>query len=119
MSEKEIPKRCACTGANLDKFIQPIILKVLSKEPLTRYEVVKRISQYSIFSAEKPDASGVYRYIATFQENGLVQRLPERQADTRILFTVTLLGKECIENWIHTLEDYNDSIGTLISELNK
>ena len=52
---------CPCSGANLPRFVQPVILAVLSSGPLHGYLVVQRLAETSLFRKQPPDATGVYR----------------------------------------------------------
>ena len=54
---------CPCSGANLPRFVQPVILAVLSSGPLHGYLVVQRLAETSLFRKQPPDATGVYRML--------------------------------------------------------
>ena len=58
-------EKCACGGDYLDRFLQPVILSILTGEPCTGYAVIKRIPEYTTFSSGSPDPTGVYRYLKT------------------------------------------------------
>lgn len=49
---------CPCSGANLPRFVQPVILAVLSSGPLHGYLVVQRLAETSLFRKQPPDATG-------------------------------------------------------------
>ena len=53
---------CPCSGANLPRFVQPVILAVLSSGPLHGYLVVQRLAETSLFRKQPPDATGVEEY---------------------------------------------------------
>ena len=63
---------CPCMGGTLDKLIQPAILSVLSYGPLHGYMLAERIGKMTSESAEKPDLSGIYRFLKTMEKRGLV-----------------------------------------------
>ena len=107
---------CACQGANLDKFIQPIILKVLSDKKCTRYQVRKEIGNYITFKEDLPDTAGVYRYISSLEERGMVKKYDNNGQQ---LFAATKDGNACLDNWIRTLHDYEKIIKKLTDELEK
>lgn len=107
---------CACQGANLDKFIQPIILKVLSEKSCTRYQVRKEIGNYTTFKKELPDTAGVYRYISSLEERGMVEKHEENGQQ---LFATTEDGKQCLGRWIETLHEYQLVINKLMKELSE
>lgn len=58
---------CPCSGANLPRFVQPVILAVLSSGPLHGYLVVQRLAETSLF--RKP-ASGCHRRLPDVEEYG-------------------------------------------------
>ena len=45
---------CPCSGANLPRFVQPVILAVLSSGPLHGYLVVQRLAETSLFRKQPP-----------------------------------------------------------------
>ena len=48
---------CPCSGVNLPRFVQPVILAVLSSGPLHGYLVVQRLAETSLFRKQPlPDA---------------------------------------------------------------
>jgi len=106
--------KCACSGMNLDKFIQPIILSLLKKESLTRYEAVKSIRKFSIMKENIPDSAGIYRTFALLEDHGMICTVEDGD---RIAYTITEEGAQCLETWKETLNAYARSIDTLITEL--
>ncbi len=65
-------EECPCAGRTLDKLIQPAILVVLAEGPLHGYRLAERIGELSMFGGQKPDASGVYRFLKTMERRGMV-----------------------------------------------
>ena len=63
---------CPCTGATLDKLIQPAILAVLADGPIHGYGLAERLGVMPAFAGEKPDVSGVYRFLKAMERRGLV-----------------------------------------------
>ena len=64
---------CPCEGGTLDRLIQPAILVVLADGPLHGYGLTERIAALPGFSGNKPDVSGVYRFLKTMEGKGLVE----------------------------------------------
>ena len=52
---------CPCSGANLPRFVQPVILAVLSSGPLHGYLVVQRLAETT---------SGCHRRLPDVEEYG-------------------------------------------------
>ena len=64
---------CPCSGANLPRFVQPVILAVLSSGPLHGYLVVQRLAETSLFRKQPPDATGVYRMLRNMEQEGVLE----------------------------------------------
>jgi DNA-binding PadR family transcriptional regulator len=108
---------CACTGATLDKLIQPAVLAVLAEGPLHGYRLAERIGALPSFGGEKPDVSGVYRYLKAMQRKGLVLsswNLSE-SGPAKKTYEVTPAGRRCLRRWVRTLEHYRDAIAALLT----
>ncbi len=102
--------KCACTGNNLEKFMQPIILHILSGGSMTGYRVCKQISNYITYSDNKADMSATYRYLKQMKERGLLE---ERDGT----YSISESGKECLENWKDTLNNYQNTLKQLLKQL--
>lgn len=107
--------KCACCGSNLDRFLQPIILSILTAGPLTGYAIVKRIADYSTFKGNGPDPTGVYRYLKIMAAKGMLQRVEGE--DGKDLYALGPDGPACLERWLGTLEEYAQQVDTLRTEL--
>ena len=58
---------------NLPRFVQPVILAVLSSGPLHGYLVVQRLAETSLFRKQPPDATGVYRMLRNMEQEGVLK----------------------------------------------
>ena len=54
---------CPCSGATLDKLVQPAILAALTEGPIHGYRLAERINEMAGLFGEKPDVSGIYRFL--------------------------------------------------------
>ena len=52
---------CPCSGATLDKLVQPAILAALTEGPIHGYRLAERIKEMVGTCGDKPDVSGIYR----------------------------------------------------------
>lgn len=107
---------CPCSGGTLDKLIQPAILAVLSRESSHGYRIAERISEIPHFMGEKPDVSGIYRFLKTMESKGLVVSswdTPGRGHAKR-RYTITAAGEACLTQWVGTLEEYLATITALL-----
>lgn len=108
--------QCACAGRNLDKLIQPAILAILSQGPIHGYGLAERIGRLPICGGQPPDATGIYRFLKTMEDRGMVswtwdlsQRGPARKT-----YEITPQGDRCLEQWVETLEQYRQAINALV-----
>ncbi len=107
---------CPCMGATLDRLVQPAILVILAAGPLHGYRLTERIGALPGFAGNKPDVSGVYRFLKTMESRGLVEfswDLAER-GPARKAYQITAAGERCLRRWIKTLEAYREGIAVLL-----
>ncbi|MCI8645909.1 MAG: radical SAM protein [Firmicutes bacterium] len=104
-----------CTGANLDRFVQPAILSLLLDECLTAYQIHGRLTDYSMYRDRPPDMAGVYRYTKSLKDRGLLEQ--KQSSKNRTMYSITPEGRRFLRSWISTLESYRDSIGLLLKEM--
>jgi len=112
---------CPCGGNNLDKLVQPALLAILTEGPLHGYALAERIGKMPISGRQAPDAAGVYRFLKSMENNGLVVcswDLSE-SGPARKSYQITPAGRECLARWIDTLEQYRRSITALLKTARK
>lgn len=114
-----LKKKCACNGSNLDKFIQPVILYILSKNECSGYRIIQEMGTFVLFKDGLPDATGVYRYLKSMENRGHIEACEYYNENNiqKKKYKITELGLECLGNWKHTLMEYQDTIGQLIQEI--
>jgi PadR family transcriptional regulator, regulatory protein PadR len=112
---------CPCTGGTLDRLIQPAILAVLAEGPLHGYRIAERIGAMPGFAGQKPDVSGVYRFLKAMQRKGMVLSSWDlsEAGPAKKSYQITPAGKRCLKRWIGTLEAYRESITSLLSAARK
>ena len=121
---KQTPKtfsQCPCVGATLDKLIQPAILAILSKNSLHGYELARKIGDIPHFLDEAPDISGVYRMLKALEKRGIVTSgwdISQGGRPKRV-YSITDLGRQCLENWNVTLFNYHKIVGSLLKTTQK
>lgn len=112
---------CPCAGVTLDKLIQPAVLTVLAQGGLHGYKIAERISEMPMFKGQRPDASGVYRFLRSMEKRQLVVSswdVSDRGPAKR-LYRLTAAGQECLSHWIGTLKEYRHDIGALLAAARK
>ena len=107
--------RCACEGKNLSKFIQPVILSIVSGGGVSGYRIVKEVAKYATFRENPPDPTGVYRYLRDMEEKGILANEAADGEDSR--YVLTDHGRWCLQNWKHTLRTYIQSLEKLSAQL--
>jgi len=103
----------------MEKFIQPAVLSLISKEPLHGYLIVQRLRQMPMFEAHAPDAAGVYRLLKVMQKRGLIVGawdLSQSGAAKKQL-RITGLGRECLRRWVVTLRAYHGQLGAMLKDI--
>jgi DNA-binding PadR family transcriptional regulator len=112
---------CPCDGGTLDRLIQPAILVVLAEGRQHGYRLVQRISALPGFAGQKPDASGVYRFLKTMQRKGLVESAWDvsERGPAKKSYQMTAAGRQCLRRWIRTLENYRRGITGLLGAARK
>ena len=110
------PRECACEGGSLDKLIQPAILVVLVKGPLHGYRLAEQIGQSPMFGGQKPDVSGIYRFLKTMEKQGMVESSWDvaKSGPAKKSYQITSVGEACLERWIKTLEHHRQGITELL-----
>jgi len=97
------------------------MLAVLARGPLHGYELAKKVSEIPHFLSEAPDVSGVYRMLKTLEKRGMVTSDWEMAQGGRPkrLFTITHEGRQCLEHWVTTLQNYHKTVGSLLKNTQK
>ena len=99
------------------RFVQPIVLSVLSEGPTHGYAILQRIGETRLWKGEKPDPAGVYRTLKNMEERGLISSVEDGQE--RRLYSLTAEGRECSKVWIQTLRSYRLGLSEVITMLDE
>jgi DNA-binding PadR family transcriptional regulator len=112
---------CPCDGGTLDRLIQPAILAVLADGPLHGYRLAERIGELPGFTGQKPDVSGVYRFLKTMEQRGVVASTWDLSTSgpAKKCYQITAAGQQCLHRWINTLENYRRGITALLAAARK
>ena len=113
---KEELSGCPCSGATLDRLIQPAILAILAEGPLHGYRLAERIGAMPGFARQKPDVSGVYRFLKAMERKGFVVSAWDlsESGPAKKAYQITAAGRRCLRRWVETLEQYRDGIAVLL-----
>jgi len=107
---------CPCTGGTLDRLIQPAILLVLAEGSAHGYRIAERLGEMPSFAGQKPDVSGVYRFLKSMERKELVVGRWDlsESGPAKKCYQITPAGRRCLRAWVKTLEDYRKSITDLL-----
>lgn len=109
---------CPCSGANLDRLVQPAVLMVLCGPPLHGYRIVRKVSRLPTFRGKRPDSTGVYRVLRAMERRKLLSGIWDTsdRGPTRRLYRLTTAGRSCLERWVESLTHYQRAIARLARE---
>lgn len=107
---------CPCTGGTLDRLIQPAILVALAEGLVHGYRIAERIAEMSCFSDQKPDVSGICRFLKTLEQKEIVVGTwdPSEGGLAKKCYQLTSARWQCLEEWITTLEEHRKRITDLL-----
>lgn len=107
---------CPCAGGTLDRLLQPAILVALAEGPLHGYRLTEWIRERFSFGGQKPDMSGIYRFLKAMEERGLVVSSWDlaHRGPARRRYAITPDGSRCLAQWVETLQRYRDGINDLL-----
>lgn len=108
--------RCPCTGATLNKLVQPALLATLAMEPLHGYRIAEELGRLPIVKGDKPDTTGLYRTLKSMERRGLVRsgRVHSDVGPDRRLYELTADGRDCLGRWTEALAEYQEAVGDLL-----
>ena len=108
---------CPCSGATLDKLVQPAILAAMTEGAIHGYRLAERIGEMAGQFGEKPDVSGIYRFLKKMETKGLVVSTWDTggKGPAKRLYEITADGRACLARWTSTLETYLETITTLLN----
>lgn len=119
--EKYGMENCACTGANLPRFVQPALLAIIAAGPAHGYNIMHQLAGSGVFEDILPDATGIYRILKTMEQDGSLESEwdTSESGPAKKCYSITARGRECLANWQKTLkrhEEFLQRLQTLVSE---
>ncbi len=108
---------CPCTGMNLPRYVQPVLLALLAREPMYGYSLIQTMSDLSLFSGGTPDVTGIYRKLREMERSGVLSTQTEDSdiGPSRKIYSVTELGMQCLERWKKSLASSVDHLENVIA----
>ena len=109
---------CACSGGNLPRFVQPVLLALLAQEPAHGYALMHRLENTGLFTPQSPDMTGCYRMLRDMEHSGVLASVPCRgEGPSRKKYMVTALGRRCLKRWIASLSENRDHLERVLGFL--
>lgn len=111
---------CPCSGTNLPRYVQPVLLALLAKEPMYGYSLIQKITELGLFEGSGPDATGIYRKLREMNKSGvlLIQSEESSIGPSRKRYSMTALGYDCLKRWADSLDRSAQHLGTIIRYIN-
>ncbi len=96
-------------------------MAILAEQSRHGYDIVQQLTGLTMFRGHAPDATGVYRLLKTMQRDELVDSSWETAdgGPAKRRYTLTPHGRDCLDCWIGTLTQYQESIADLLSRLKR
>lgn len=106
---------CPCSGANLPRFVQPVILALLSAGALHGYSIVQQLAATKFFRSCPPDVTGVYRVLKNMEQQGSLTSVWDtgESGPARKRYTITERGLHCLCQWEQTLREHQFFVSEL------
>jgi DNA-binding PadR family transcriptional regulator len=113
--QKEAFDSCACSGKNLSKLVNPMVLAILSREPAHGYALARQIEE-RFSAAARPNSSSIYRILKDLEDGGFVSVHLEEPSSgpVRKVYEITDLGVKCLNQWAESLRVHRDAIDNLL-----
>ena len=109
---------CACSGGNLPRFVQPVLLGLLVREPMHGYALVQKLEDTGLFGPQPPDMTGCYRMLRDMERSGVLETEYDRgDGPARKKYRVTALGRRCLNRWISSLTSNRDHLDRVLALL--
>ena len=107
---------CPCSGATLDKLVQPAILAALTEGPIHGYRLAQQLNKMAGMFGDTPDMSGIYRFLKKLEAAGYVVSRWEAgdKGHAQRLYEITTDGRACLARWTTTLDTYQKAVSRLL-----
>jgi len=110
---------CACAGKSLPKLVRPAVLSVLAKGALHGYAILEELKRLTFCGDCPPDHTAIYRALQAMETEGLIASDWEHppSGPAKHNYRLTPRGRACLRKWKSTLQDYRQTIDTLLRSL--
>ena len=114
----DILDSCACSGGNLPRFVQPVLLALLAREPMHGYALARKLADTGLFGPQMPDMTGCYRMLRDMERSGVLETCIDKgEGPARKKYAVTARGRECLRRWIDSLSRNREHLDRVLAVL--
>ena len=108
-----------CTGRNLSRYVQPVLLALLLQRPRYGYALPQDLAATGLFGDNPPDAAGIYRMLKSMAANGILasSSAGSSTGPARRLYAPTELGWACMDRWVQTLTSHRAHLDRVLAGL--
>ena len=108
-----------CTGRNLSRYVQPVLLALLLQRPRYGYALPQDLAATGLFGDNPPDAAGIYRMLKSMEANGILSSssVDSSAGPSRRLYAPTELGWNCMDRWMRTLQAHRAHLDRVLAGL--
>jgi DNA-binding PadR family transcriptional regulator len=108
-----------CTGRNLSRYVQPVLLALLLQRPRYGYALPQDLAATGLFGDSPPDAAGIYRMLKSMEANGILSSTSggSSAGPARRLYAPTELGWACMDRWVQTLASHRAHLDRVLAGL--
>ena len=110
--------RCPCRGTTLDRLLHPALLAALAAEAQHGYRLVRSVAALPVLRGCRPDPAGLYRTLRAMERGGYVASMRDASSrgPARRLYRITPAGRDCLRQWVDTLDRYHRAVRVLLRE---
>lgn len=115
--ERDYP--CTCAMGNLSRFVEPVVLLLLSKKgPSYGYDLSGELQQHALTDAEIERAA-LYRVLRQLEMNGNVTSEwdVEQRGPARRVYKLTRSGREHLDEWATVLGHMSHSMARFVRDV--
>ena len=107
------PEACPCTTGISGKFLEPVLMLLLSGVKAHGYELLGQLGDFKISA----DTSALYRTLRSLEGRELVQSEwdTERTGPARRLYSLTASGQEYLKGWVFTVREDRERLDRFLT----
>jgi len=110
---------CTCAMGNLSRFVEPVVLLLLSKKGRSYgYDLSGEMQQYALTDAEI-ERGALYRVLRQLEMNGNVKSEWDvaKVGPARRVYTLTPKGREHLDEWATVLDHVSHAMARFVHEV--